>query len=204
MPTLLYIEESCTVCAEDFCVDRKIHNLKCGHVFCRPCLSNLNPSLCPVCRKSFRQNEIECVGPWESDPSPVQTDDKWDDWRDVLDRIALMGIEDDTWVPSTADREQDYGVREELGLPRDRGEEDWNRDAWLSPSGHPFASVSLDSPSSIEWAPGVTLSDREYAEDSAAWAAIALRPRAGGSSSAGGSQRMSIGRDEKGGSCVIC
>ena len=35
MSGLLYIEDRCIVCAEDFGVDRKINSILCGHVFCR-------------------------------------------------------------------------------------------------------------------------------------------------------------------------
>ncbi|KZV69438.1 hypothetical protein PENSPDRAFT_753402 [Peniophora sp. CONT] len=204
MSALLYIEETCTVCAEDFSVDRKMHNISCGHVFCRVCLDNLNPSLCPVCRKGFREVDVECVGPWESDPTITELD-KWDEWQAAWNDAVQGGVDDHAWSPSGDELAEDLEVREELGLPRDRREEDWNRDAWTSPSDdRALGRVSI-GPSPLPEADtqGWKPSDREHAEDSAAWEALMTQRQASISSSSA-LQRASPTPNVKGSFCIVC
>ncbi|EFI26676.1 hypothetical protein CC1G_15447 [Coprinopsis cinerea okayama7 len=45
---------ACDVCLEPFGGDSKAPcTITCGHVFCVDCLANINPPLCPLCRKIF-------------------------------------------------------------------------------------------------------------------------------------------------------
>ncbi|KZV63109.1 hypothetical protein PENSPDRAFT_657598, partial [Peniophora sp. CONT] len=67
MSGLLYIEETCSVCTGDFSVERKVHSIACGHVYCRECLDCIDPRVCPVCRKPFGEADVECIGPWEEE-----------------------------------------------------------------------------------------------------------------------------------------
>ena len=118
---------------------------------------------------------------WDNDP-PASTgeSDKWArGLRDVLDNIALTGTDDLAWPPTDAMHAEDFAVREGLGLPRYAGEEDWNIDPWREDA---FPGPS--SPAA-GYSPEIVLSDRQYAEDSAAWAAIAMRPCFGESSNSG-------------------
>lgn len=157
--------------------------------------------MCPVCRKGFRDADVECVGPWESDPQPYEWDDGW--------KCAMQDDIDKTvWSPSEEERAEDLGVREELGLPRTRGEEDWNTAAWMIPDNPAVTSASpgLSSP------PGgkrtIVLSAKDYADDSAAWEELGARPQASSSTLGEPSRRvlMSAGSDGKAhaSNCIIC
>lgn len=137
----------------------------------------------------------------------MQTD-KWDEWQEGWNDAAQSSIDGRAWSPSAVERAEDFGVREELGLPRDRRQEDWNRDAWTEFNDSASSRASLGpspSPSPEVWVP----SDRECAEDSAAWDALvgSRVPTAGGSSPGGTLQQMTVTMnfsDAKDRTCVIC
>ncbi|EPQ51326.1 hypothetical protein GLOTRDRAFT_66034, partial [Gloeophyllum trabeum ATCC 11539] len=51
---ILHPLSRCDVCLDEYSFaspQQTPHAISCGHVFCHPCLSRLNPSICPLCRK---------------------------------------------------------------------------------------------------------------------------------------------------------
>ncbi|VDB84801.1 unnamed protein product [Peniophora sp. CBMAI 1063] len=187
MSGLLYIEEQCIVCTEDFGINRKANSIACGHVYCRECLNNIDPPVCPVCREEFDDEGIECIGPWEEESNPAaepaRVADHNDDWEwdpDVLDHLHEEGR---IWEPSDADREDDLQARDELGLPRDQDEERYDR-ARSALYGDVGRFVEDENgrtvwergpPERDDSKPDWALLDSEYAEDRAAWEALGLR-----------------------------
>ncbi|KAJ7932584.1 hypothetical protein B0H13DRAFT_787721 [Mycena leptocephala] len=83
MPLVLHESSSCDVCLDGYSwltPDDTPHAIPCGHIFCRSCLVNVEPSNCPLCRKAFNRERIKKlhVDRAESDAE-----------RNLLHRLAL-------------------------------------------------------------------------------------------------------------------
>ncbi|KAJ7169698.1 hypothetical protein C8R46DRAFT_1089695 [Mycena filopes] len=80
MPLVLAESSSCDVCLDGYTPDEGPHAIPCGHIFCRTCLLNVEPTNCPLCRKAFNRDRIKKLHV-DSPETDVE--------RDFLRRFAL-------------------------------------------------------------------------------------------------------------------
>jgi len=68
----MFVLQDCSICFEDYNLQRTPHNISCGHVFCRTCLDSLIVSSpnCPHCRVAFDCSAIRKVICTYQDPPP--------------------------------------------------------------------------------------------------------------------------------------
>ncbi|KAF8882120.1 hypothetical protein BD779DRAFT_945202 [Infundibulicybe gibba] len=82
---VLHPSSRCDVCLDSYAIDgpQTPHAIPCGHIFCGPCLTAVNPSNCPLCRKVFAPDRIKRLHV----DRPEAVEDQQE--VDLLQRIAL-------------------------------------------------------------------------------------------------------------------
>ncbi|KAF8601673.1 hypothetical protein BDV93DRAFT_545747 [Ceratobasidium sp. AG-I] len=92
----MFVLQDCSICLEDYDIQRTPHMISCGHVFCRPCLVSLSAysSNCPHCRAPFTVNNInKIVCTYQDPPAPSEAEAIM--WQAIVSAVEL-----------TEDREQ--------------------------------------------------------------------------------------------------
>ncbi|TFK36277.1 hypothetical protein BDQ12DRAFT_654772, partial [Crucibulum laeve] len=84
------------------------HAIPCGHIFCRRCLSHVDPPTCPLCRKAYtseRFKKLHVDRPDEVvDPTEVTLLQKFVlKWDGPEDELAEVTSEVNSWLSDTAD-----------------------------------------------------------------------------------------------------